>query len=231
MTLEATLEWVAGTGEATLSLVTPADYRYDNVPVIAESAKPITIGPVTYELPIPANAPPGLYLPRLTVGDDVEYLRPVRVVAVEQAAQTAQTPLQRALPMLRARKTATYGCRWRGGRHNRSARITSPSFVCSTAATCFMRSTTRSRATAFADDEPGRPVNGVDDWVNLAWVTDDDGNVLDDGIGPYVLTASLYSADTGDFIFTRRLGEIDWRSGTLQFTPTEPQFELRRAWN
>ncbi len=225
-TLEATLEWVAGTGEATLSLVTPADYRYDNVPVIAESAEPITIGPVTYELPIPANAPPGLYLPRLTVGDDVEYLRPVRVVAVEQAAQTAQIPFAARVTDVAGEENGDLRVQmaWR------TAQSLSENYIA-----VIRLLDSRNLFYAQHDAQPGYGFlptttwsagEWVDDWVNLAWVTDDDGNVLDDGIGPYVLTASLYSADTGDFIFTRRLGEIDWRSGTLQFTPTEPQFEL-----
>jgi hypothetical protein len=225
-TLEATLHWVAGAGEATLALVTPADYRYDTVPVVVESAEPVSVGSVHYELPIPANAPPGLYLPRLTVGNAVEYLRPVRIVPAPQAVETTQLPFA-------ARVASVAGEENVGLQVQLAWRIAEPQSENYVAVIRLLDS--RNLFYAQHDAQPGYGFlptttwpagEWVDDWVDLAWVTDDDGHVLDDGIGPYVLTASLYSAESGAFVFTRRLGELDWQSGALQFTPTEPQFDV-----
>lgn len=228
-TLEATLEWVAGAGEATLALVTPADYRYDDVPVVVESAESITVGSVTYRLPIPVNAPPGLYLPRLTVGDAVAYLRPVRVIPAAQIPEAAQFPLE-------ARIVAIEGAENSGLQVQMAWRTAQPQSENYVSVIRLLDS--RNLFYAQHDAQPGygflptttwQADQWADDWVNLAWVTDDDGNILDDGVGPYVLTASLYSAESGDFIFTRRLGELDWQNGDLHFTPTEPQFALPDA--
>jgi hypothetical protein len=95
-TLTVTLSVAPGDGRAaTLALVTPASARPTAEgtaapPVVATATVPLNAATAVFVLPIPPDAPPGLYVPRLTLdgarpllpsggtrGD--LFLRPVRV--------------------------------------------------------------------------------------------------------------------------------------------------------
>ncbi len=96
-TLTVTLSVAPGDGRvATLALVTPAAARPTaegaaTPPVVASATTPLSEATAVFVLPVPTDAPPGLYVPRLTLdgarallpsggtrGD--LFLRPVRVV-------------------------------------------------------------------------------------------------------------------------------------------------------
>ena len=91
-TLTIALDWQAGApGAAALALVTPAQHRNRQAPLLTWQSGPVQAGTVAYHLAIPANAPPGLYAPRLTLADGRPltpsgkgrgdlFLRPLRII-------------------------------------------------------------------------------------------------------------------------------------------------------
>ncbi|MCA9980566.1 MAG: hypothetical protein KDD89_07035, partial [Anaerolineales bacterium] len=107
-TITLTLDWSAvppgDERHVTVALTTAATHFYNFVPPLTAVSQPLTAGQVTYRLPIPANAPPGLYVPQLTLSDNNRprtlsgvprgplTLAPLRVVAADSAADTAVSP-------------------------------------------------------------------------------------------------------------------------------------------
>lgn len=223
---------------AVLTLVNPARNWIENPtpPVIAEMQQPIVNGTAVFDLPIPANAPAGLLLPRLTLADGAValtpsgqtrgdlYLRPLRVQAGitelvaagrpldVQAVAVVARPDQSALDVQLAWWTAqplTHN-------YNVSLRLTD-------AYGRFLR---------VQDGQPGygfRPSSGwpAGEWVH-DWLAVGLPEAAEEHAWPYGLVVQLYDVTAPQTaVLTRRLGEVaSDASGTLHFIPNTPAYTL-----
>ena len=253
-TLQVTVEWNAAPGgeeTAALKLATPAVHRFEQAPALLARSLPLTDGATTFTLSIPADAPAGLYVPRLTVegarpvlpsgenrGD--LFLRPLRIARPSNEGSGAGTgrPLQ-----ARAERVALSGQPpVIGGRGlfdcagdepaaarlllNLSWRTETP---LSHNLTASLRLTDGAGLElAQCDVQPGYGYQPSSLWPAGRWVHDRLALPLPDRLpaaGPYVLLVRLYDGQ-GHTALTRRLGELHWEDETLAFRPTSPTFTV-----
>ncbi|MBP6015807.1 MAG: hypothetical protein KA586_03745 [Candidatus Promineofilum sp.] len=237
-TLTVTLSLVPGDARtATLALVTPASAR----PTPARAADPpeavsqtISLDGETavFMLPIPANAPAGLYVPRLilagaqpmmssgTARGDL-FLRPIRVTAtagrppiadpsgVDIDVQVLETAA-RAAGTLDGR-FAWWTSRPLGGRYLVSWRAQNGDGA----------------VLSQLDTQPGYGFNPTDGWATAKWIPDWLALPLPDaltGPPPYPLVMILYDATTGEQRLLRRVGELVDASGRPAYQPVVPVF-------
>lgn len=254
-TLEVTVAWAATGGEAataTLALVTPAVHRFQHAPSLFAHSRPLSPGATIYTLPIPEDAPAGLYAPRLTVEGATPllasgqsrgalFLRPVRITEpdVPEADGGRPRPLQ-----VRADNVSLAG-------HPPAIGAGSGLFDCASGrpaasrlllhlswrtATPLSRNLTASLRLVDAaglelaqcDVQPGYGYRPSSLWPAGQWVDDLLALPLPDRLSPaapYGLVVRLYDAQ-GDTALTRRLGEVVWEEETLLFRPTQPNFAL-----
>lgn len=227
-TLVITLDWETATStslsagvphQATLALTTPAKYRQLDAPLLVEQSEPIKSGTVGYQLEIPVNAPPGLYVPRLTLDDGRAltpsgqtrgdlYLRPLRILAVSNeplaisnldAIATKVEPRAGVLAVQMAWWTAQPISQ----NYNVSLRLLDAD----------------GQMLSQFDAQPGYgflPSGGwpVGEWVH-DWLTlpQPDWSAYR---APYALTTQLYEVETGQIALVRRLGHLD---SSLTFWP------------
>jgi len=247
-TLTVTLSVGPGDGRpATLALVTPASARPTPgdaaaPPVVAAMTQPLDSETVVFTLPIPPDAPPGLYVPRLTIdgarplmpsggtrGD--LFLRPVRIRAGEQGSrgageQTNDQPLTtndlldvRATSLTMRDPTtldgrfAWYTDRPLGTRYQFSWRLQGEA----------------GGVLAQLDAQPGYGYQPSTLWPAGQWTADWLALRLPDAApaeGDYPLVMRLYDVNTGQNLLTRRVGILSWADGAWQPRPHEPNFAL-----
>ena len=253
--LTVRLKWsgaTAGATKAVLELVTPAAHRFEDAPPLVTHAQPLVGDSVTFTLDIPADAPAGLYTPRLTVegarpllpsgqtrGD--LFLRPLRIVRTsgEDDVTDAEQPLtvraEEAIfsgqPPAIGEGAGLFNCA-----HNERAaarlllhlswRTATP---LSSNYTASLRLTDASGLEfAQCDVQPGYGYQPSSLWPAGEWVHDLLALPLPESLppaAPYALVARLYDAQ-GQTTLTRRLGEVDWEGETLAFRPTQPTYTV-----
>jgi hypothetical protein len=226
-TLEIELDWeTAASTSASLALATPAQYRQQKAPLLVEQTKIVSADQVRYQLEIPANAPPGLYVPRLVLDNGRAltpsgqtrgdlYLRPLHIA--QSPISNLQSPISSldVLPLnvqphdgVLDVQLAWWTARPLSHNYNVSLRLLNGD------------------GAVFGqfDAQPGYgflPSSGwpVNEWVN-DWLT---APIPPPENAPYALVAILYDVATGENVLTRRLGELD---SSLAFQGQEPLFDL-----
>ncbi|MFW6070347.1 MAG: 6-pyruvoyl-tetrahydropterin synthase-related protein [bacterium] len=255
-TVRVVTEWAgdASGAEGSVSLHTPAVHRVPQAPALQEAARPLSPGVVVFELPIPQDAPAGLYAPRLerqgaralTPSGQVRgalFLRPLRVLS---AAETAgvEAPLQvRAgavslvgeTPVAGDQAAGIFDCASDAGRSSAARLDLQLSWLTSRPLADNYTASLRlldgeGRSLAQCDVQPGygfRPSSG---WTPGRWTDDRLALPLPPRLPPgeaYVLLVTLYERPDRP-VLTRRLGEIVWEQEgqALAFRRTEVVYDL-----
>lgn len=254
-TLTVRLKWsgaTVGGPTAVLELVTPAVHRFEDAPPLVAHAQPLVGENVTFALDIPADAPAGLYTPRLTVEGarpllpsgqtrGALFLRPLRIVRApgEEEVTDVERPL-----MARAEQVAFSGqppaIGEGAGLFNcaEDERATARLLLhlsWRTATPLSSNYTASLRLTDVAglelaqcDVQPGYGYQPSSLWPAGAWVHDLLALPLPERLppdAPYALVVRLYD-EQGQTVLTRRLGDVDWEGETLAFRPTQPTYSL-----
>ncbi len=241
-TLTVTLSVAPGDGRAaTLALVTPASARptadgHATPPVIIATTVPLSAATAVFVLPIPSDAPPGLYVPRLTLdgarpllpsgGTRGElFLRPVRVGYPRSASTVAedagtQPALQVQTLGLALRDATTLDGRfaWNtarplGARYQFSWRLQDAA----------------GGVLAQLDAQPGYGFQPSTLWPAGQWTADWLALRLPDAApdaGDYPLVMRLYDPGDGRTLLTRRVGVMMWADGRWTARLHEPSFVL-----
>jgi hypothetical protein len=252
-TLTVTLSVDPGDGRAaTLALFTPAAARPTpdgaSAPLpIAAATLPLDGETVVFALPIPPDAPPGLYVPRLTL-DGAQpllpsggtrgdlYLRPVRVTTADGRPPTADDPLA----AVGGRPSAVAPT----GDYDvqtlflslRDATTLDGRFAWYTAQPLGTRLQFSWRlqdaaggVLAQLDAQPGLGFLPSTLWPAGQWTADWLSLRLPDAApaeGDYPLVMRLYDPAGGQTLLTRRVGVASWRDGAWAVGLHEPSFEL-----
>ncbi len=226
------LHWQTGAPEpAALALVSPAANLTDSVTVepLAAAAQPAVAGEVVYTLTLPADAPGGLFLPRVTFtagqpllpsgqtrGD--LFLSPVRVIPAADMTPPAVAGLAvRVNAAAVTDKALRLHLAW----------WTPATLPANLSVSLRLVDGLGTRLSQF-DTQPGYGFLPSSDWRPAVWVNDWLALPLPDRTAPaQAVTIQLYGTDTGEVYLTRRLGELAAQeNGTLVFRPTQPVYEL-----
>ncbi len=232
-TLVTKLGWetTASTGvptQATLALTTPAKYRQLEAPLLVEQTQIVQAGPTRYQLEIPTDAPPGLYVPRLTLDNGRAltpsgqtrgdlYLRPLRIISssVIRHPSSATSLDARVIQAEVKDNVLNVQLAWwtalpLSHNYNVSLRLLDAEGM----------------LLSQFDTQPGfgfLPSSGwpISEWVN-DWLTLIPPDWPADR-APYALTVQLYEIDTGQIVLVRRLGDLDQ---SLTFRPQTHEIGL-----
>ncbi|MEW5988282.1 MAG: 6-pyruvoyl-tetrahydropterin synthase-related protein [Chloroflexota bacterium] len=234
-------------GLATLVLTTPAVYRFPQAPLLVSQTQPLRPGQTTYHFEIPANAPAGLYVPRLTLdtarpltpsgrprGD--LFLPPIRLVtqaaglpaynradcatSVAQAAGLSSLQVTAVQVSQRDATTLDAQLAWQTAQplsHNDNVSLRLVDAA--------------GRELATFDSQPGYGYQPTVGWPAGQWVNDWLALPLPEqltGERPFALVVRLYEPASGQVVLIRRLGELTWSEGEprlLHFHPTERVFD------
>ncbi len=235
-TLTVTLSITAGeAGAATLTLVTPAVARpapdgTADPPMLVAQTIDLDGDTAIFTLPIPPDAPAGLYVPRLVLdgarpltpsgaarGD--LFLRPVQVTTAADAPSEPQSPaidVQVVEASVRDQTTLDGRFRWQAampfaGRYLVSWRVQNGDGA----------------ILSQLDAQPGYGFNPTDGWPAGEPVFDRLALRLPDaltGSPPYPLVMVLYDATTGEQLLTRRTGRLVESGGRIIYQPDSPVF-------
>jgi len=241
-TVTITLHVRPGDGRAaTLALVTPAAARPTPddtaaAPTLVATTQPLAVEMLVFTLPIPADAPPGLYLPRLMldgarpllpsggVRGDL-YLRPIRVVtsdvrrATSDRGETTDDVFDVRATALTLRDTTTLDGHFAwttgrplGARYQFSWRVQDAAGA----------------TLAQLDTQPGYGFQPSTLWLAGAWTADWLALRLPTALadGDYPLVMRLYDPAGGQTVLTRRVGVLTWADGAWQAGPHVPSFTL-----
>jgi hypothetical protein len=249
--LQVSLHWVGATDTAVeVALMTPAVHRYAQAePVVAETL-PMQKGAVRYDLRLPPDVPPGLYVPRVRVADAEPltasgeprgdlFLRPVRVAAVTEAVALSGSLEVKANavtlvgepPQVTPDAGGLFDC---AAATSSSAGLLlhlswwtkiplSHNYVVSLRLT-----DDAGGALVQCDVQPGYGFLPSGSWPAGVWVPDRLTLPLPAQLPPapgYTLLATVYAPD-GPVVLRRRLGELLWQGETVIFRETRPRFEL-----
>ncbi|GAB4163334.1 MAG: hypothetical protein Fur0021_38410 [Candidatus Promineifilaceae bacterium] len=226
------LRWQTGAPEpATLTLVSPAINLTTAVAVepLAAATLPTISGESVYTLMLPADAPGGLFLPRLTFATGQPllpsgqtrgdlFLSPVRVIPASDT-----TPPAVDGPAVRVNAAAIVGKALR----LHLAWWTPTVLPANLSVSLRLVDSLGARLSQF-DTQPGYGFLPSGDWLAAVWVNDWLALPLPDRpAANQVVTIQLYDMRTGETYLTRRLGELTARGdGALAFRPTQPVYEL-----
>ncbi|MBP6787194.1 MAG: hypothetical protein KA170_06370, partial [Candidatus Promineofilum sp.] len=254
-TLTVTLSVAPGDGRAaTLALVTPASARPTadgsaTPPVVVATTAPLNAATAVFVLPIPPDAPPGLYVPRLTLdgarpllpsgGTRGElFLRPVRVESgMESGELVARVGYPRSGPAVAedagrqpALQVQTLGLALR------DATTLDGRFAWYTARPLGARYQFSWRlqdaaggVLAQLDAQPGYGFQPSTLWPAGQWTADWLALRLPDAApdaGDYPLVMRLYDPAGGPALLTRRVGVMTWADSRWAARLHEPSFDL-----
>ncbi len=236
-TVTVTLSLTPGkSASAELALVTPAAARPTpdgtaEPPALATRTIDLTGETAVFHLPIAADAPVGLYVPRFIIdgarpltpsgvprGD--LYLRPIRVTAANEGdgPETESQPVELVAASVAARDATTLDGRFTwladpalGRRYLLSWRLQNGDGL----------------ALSQLDTQPGYGFNPTDGWPGGQPVNDWLALRLPDaltGPPPYPLVVLLYDATTGEPVLLRRVGQVVEAADRLEPRPVEPVF-------
>ncbi len=233
--LRITLQWdQSPKSDVTVDLVSPAINRFEEAPIVASQTLAAATEPEEVLLKIPDNAPAGLHVPRLLVNGATAltssensrgdlFLRPIRIRDQPQPAGPSGSvfDVQPVTVHMRNSEILEVQLQWL----TRAAQ--SHNFKYS------LRLVDASGAeVAQIDSQPGYGFlpsslwptgQWIDDWISMPLSPDLKQSY---SISPYALVARLYDAATGQVVFIRRLGELNWLGDDLIFAETEPSFSI-----
>jgi hypothetical protein len=253
-TLTVTLSIAPGDGRpAMLALVTPASARPTpdgaaDPPVVAAVTQPLDRETAAFTLLIPPDAPPGLYVPRLTIDNarplmpsgatrgDL-FLRPVRIVTSDELRATSSEtsdqrpttndqrlttndPLDVRATSLTMRDPTTLDGRF--------AWYTDHALRARYQFSWRLQNMVGSTL-AQLDAQPGYGYQPSTLWPAKSWTADWLALRLPEAApaeGEYPLVMHLYDVNTGQTLLTRRVGILSWAGGAWQPRPREPSFAL-----
>lgn len=257
-TLTITLHWEAPAGsndEVTLALTTPGVHRFKQAPPLVVQTQPLTAEEMKVALPIPLNAPAGLYVPRLTLNGAQAltpageprgdlFLSPVRILPVERPVENEQEGLQvqvdnvslvGEMPLRQPAgwlPATPFGC-------DEAGTATSQAIMQLAWATTQPLSHNYNVSLrlldqngvelVLCDSQPGYGFRPSSSWPAGQWVPDWLALPLPPQItaaAPYVVTARLYDVGSNEVVLTRLLGQLDWQGEALVFQPATPSFEV-----
>lgn len=239
-TLTVTLSLVPGSvREATLALVTPAAARPTGEgavgpPELVSQTITMTGETAVFTLPIPPDAPTGLYVPRLLL-DGVQpmmpsgttrgdlFLRPIRIKTTGGPPLTgdiapSENPIDVRVVESSAHDAATL--------HGRFAWWTSPPLG-GRYLVSWRAQNGDGAVLSQLDSQPGYGFNPTDGWATAEWVNDWLALRLPDALAgppPYPLVMILYDAATGEQLLLRRVGELVGGNGRPTYQPVAPVF-------
>jgi hypothetical protein len=245
------LRWSAGGVQATVSLATPAIYRFPQAPLLVwDTQTADDSGETLYRLPIPGDAPPGLYAPRVSLTDGSSaltpsgarrgelFLEPVRVTAPAKAAVSESfldVRVDRVQERPQPLDQPAAGC----SVSEAGGRVIDAHLAWLAARPLSHNYTVSLRLTdngglevAQCDSQPGYGFLPSSAWPPGQWVDDRLALPLPAQLPeatPYGLTVRLYERETGTAVLTRRLGELVWLGEALAYRPTQPLFTLPPA--
>lgn len=252
-TARVTLRWSENGDEATattLDLLTPATHRSAYAPILASVSKAAGDGGGRYDLSVPQNAPPGLYVVRLTRDDSPAltpsgqprgplFLRPLRVVAggapakAERAldARIDEVLVPPTMPDIVPGATGLFDCAARrpspGALQVHLSWLTQRPLARNLTASLRLIGADGARL-AQCDAQPGYGFLPSGIWTPGTWTPDRLALPLPPSLPPsepFVLTVTLYDS-AGTMALTRRLGQLRWQDGALTFAAHKPQFAL-----
>jgi hypothetical protein len=255
-TVQIALQWAAGTAadNTILSLETPAAHRFSTAVPLQVAEQTAAADIVRYELSIPANAPAGLYVPRLEREDTQAltfpggqtrgdlFLRPLQVVSRMPADPNGER-LQLRVDNVSLVGSAPATTEGPVGPHDCAAGAASPGQLLVELAwftpdalphnyTASLRLTGPSGALyAQCDLQPGYGFNPSGSWPAGRWTPDRLALPLPPQLPlqqSYVLAATLYE-QPGQAVLTRRLGQVSFEGQELTFRPVEPSFEVPQS--
>lgn len=237
----------------TVDLATPAVHRFPAAPLLATATASLQPGPQRIAFAIPESAPPGLYVPRLTLDGAAAllangesrgdlFLRPLRIAAGEQPAPAPGSALavhpgairlEGAAPEAGGVLPGLFDC---ASAPEGAPRLHLP-LAWYTAAplpanllVSLRLGDAQGRELARCDLQPGYGFQPSVAWTPGEWTADllalPLPPVLPD-TAPYTLAVHLYDG-AGRSWLTQRLGTLDWQAGTLQFQESEPVFTVPR---
>ena len=227
------VNWQDGlTSPPTLLLTTPADAWpaiQPSPPPIASQTTNSLAKSTTFSFDIPANAPPGLVIPRLTFADGRPlmpsgqtrgdlYLRPFRIQNDLPANSDLNLDVRATQVKTRDPQTLDVHLVW----HTDTA--LSHNYKVS-----LRLNDAHGQLIAQQDTQPGFGFQPSSGWPAMSWVNDWLAMHLPDPLPvatPYFLTAHLYTVATDEVVLTRLLGQITPQGTAVQFEPHVPVFDL-----
>ena len=232
-TMTITMNWQAGLDSpATLALTTPAAAWSAIQPSpapIASQTIPTLQSSTVFNLEIPANAPPGLVIPRLTVAGSQAlmpsgqtrgdlYLRPFHIQNNLPANSDLILDVRAVEVTAHDPHTLDIQLAWH------TDKVLSQNYKVS-----LRLSDANGQLIAQQDTQPGFGFQPSSGWPARSWVNDWLALTLPDLLptaAPYSLAAHLYRVDSGEVILTRLLGEITPDIDAVTFDPHMPVFDL-----
>jgi hypothetical protein len=235
-TVTITVEFSGANNDVlTLALGSPALARPDVDPAAApltQMTRTLDKEMLQFELPVPADSPAGLMIPRLTfaVGRPLMasgqprgdlFLRPLRVVDERPAPpDAADLDVQATGVTMRDPDTLDVRLAWN------TARALSANYKAS-----LLLLDETGAWLAQLDTQPGYGFLPSSEWSTRTAVDDQLALALSADVPedtPLALVARLYAAENGQIDLTRRLGEVMLHEGDAAFVENEPLFELPR---
>ncbi len=233
--LTITLNWENGEGRLTdIALITPALQRIETAPILVSHSQTVEGGQAIYRLPIPENAPAGLYVPRITV-DGVKattnsgqrrgdlFLRPIRILDGFQAAGRNQPLLnvQAVDVSYQAPDLLLVQLQWLTlnalpANYNLSLRLIDNNGL-------LIAQQDAQPGFGFLPSSGWLPGRWEDDWLTLPLPETFTAEQAQSP--PYALVTRLYDVQTNQVILTRHLGQMTWQDNALAFQETVPTFE------
>jgi hypothetical protein len=223
----------ANDDEITIALASPAVTRpiFDIQPsVITEETQTLNEKKIVFTMPIPANAPAGLFVPRLTmkVGHPLMpsgkmrgdlFLQPLHIIN-EAAADSRNVPVDVQAMDIQLRDPAVLDVQLVWSTQEQLSHNYNVSLLLIDSAGNWFSQLDAQPAYGFLPSSEWYPGVTVNDWLALGLpeqLPQDD---------PLALVARLYEVDTGTIVLTRRLGEVSFQEGNLIFRKNQPQFIL-----
>jgi hypothetical protein len=228
-------EGLAENPAAAVALYSPAITR---PPILAEVEPPplaqemiVLAAQTAVSLQIPADAPPGLYIPRLVVdgadpltpsgqGRGALFLRPVQVLAADEDGSSGRE-LDVAVDTAVFREDGTldlhlawWTARPLSANYNLSLRLLDANGQ-------WLRQLDTQPGFGFLPSSGWRPGRWTADWLALRLPD------LPPAAGPFPLLVQLYDVGSPETaVLTRRLGVVAWDGARLVFRENEPVFAL-----
>ena len=198
-------------------------------PVISAQTKTLDEKSIVFNLPIPANTPAGLFIPRVTMragrplmpsgklrGD--LFLRPLRIT--NDAPAVSNLPLDVQAVDVQLRDPAALEVQLAWSTQEPLSQNYNASLLLVDGAGNWLAQLDTQPGYGFLPSSEWSPGTAVNDWFALGLPVELPQDT------PLALVARLYEVEGGTVVLTRRLGEVSIRDEELVFGQNQPQFSL-----
>lgn len=228
-----------------LALFSPAINRFAEAPPLLTSQQSLA-SQNHYRLTIPANAPAGMVVPRLTLANGQPlmasgqtrgdlFLRPIRILPQPDPAGVGQLQLRLeqanrtgAMPQV-GPAGPTVDCQLGEGNLQLQLAWLSPQPMMVNGLVSLRLSDPAGMVLAQCDHQPGYGFLPSSQWPAGQWQTDWLALPLPPTLpesGPFAVTVRLYHPLTGQPLLTRRVGELVWQGAEVRFRPGQISYTL-----